>query len=111
MKVLSLFDGMSCCRLALDRAGFEIDKYYASEVDKYAIQVTMANFPDTIQIGDVRNINVDDLPTIDLLAGGSPCQSFSFAGTRKGMSTKEGIKILDLDTYLELKEQGFEFEG
>lgn len=109
MKVLSLFDGMSCGRQALERAGLKVEKYYASEVDKYAIMVTMANYPDTIQLGDVRNVKIDE--PIDLLIGGSPCQSFSFAGKRKGMSTKDSIDILSLEQYLELKEQGFEFEG
>lgn len=96
MKVLSLFDGMSCCRLALDRTGFEIDKYYASEVDKYAIQVTIANFPDTIQIGDVRDVNVDDLPVIDLLAGGSPCfVSGTKVLTTYGYTNIEDVKVGD----------------
>ena len=80
MNVLSLFDGMSCAQLALDRAGIKVDNYFASEVDKFAIKVTQANFPDTVQLGDVTAIQADDLPTIDLLIGGSPCQGFSFAG-------------------------------
>lgn len=80
MNVLSLFDGMSCGQLALERAGIAYDNYYASEVDKYAITVTQANYPDTIQIGDVLDISGEHLPTIDLLIGGSPCQGFSFAG-------------------------------
>jgi DNA-cytosine methyltransferase len=80
MKVLSLFDGMSCGQLALERAGIKVSEYYASEVDKYAIQITHKNFPDTIQLGDVQEIGAEDLPGIDLLIGGSPCQGFSFAG-------------------------------
>ena len=80
MNVLSLFDGMSCGQIALERAGFKVDKYFASEIDKYAIKVTQANYPETIQLGDVRNVKADDLPSIDLLIGGSPCQGFSFAG-------------------------------
>jgi DNA (cytosine-5)-methyltransferase 3A len=111
MNVLSLFDGMSCGQQALERAGFKVDKYFASEIDKYAIQVTMANYPNTIQLGSVVNVNAKDLPKIDLLIGGSPCQSFSFAGKRKGMSTKDEQEILTLDRYLELKEQEYEFEG
>lgn len=82
MNVLSLFDGMSCGRIALDRAGIEVNKYYASELDKYAIKVTQANWPETIQLGDVtkwREWDVD-WSIIDLLIGGSPCQGFSFAG-------------------------------
>lgn len=80
MNVLSLFDGMSCGQLALQRAGIKVDRYFASEIDKYAIQVTQKNFPDTIQLGDVTEVSSVDLPEIDLLIGGSPCQGFSFAG-------------------------------
>lgn len=83
MNVLSLFDGMSCGRIALERAGVEISKYYASEVDKYAIEVAKANYPDTIHLGDVCEVKASDLPDkIDLLIGGSPCQGFSFAGSQ-----------------------------
>lgn len=108
---VSLFDGMSCLQLALNKIGKIPTKYFASEVDKYAMQVTMANFPNTMQIGDVRNVKGSDIGFVHLLAGGSPCQSFSFAGKRKGMSTKDNIEILTLDHYLELKNQNFEFEG
>lgn len=111
MNVLSLFDGMSCGQQALERSGIKVDKYFASEIDKYAISVTMANYPNTIQLGSVVDVDCSKLPQIDFLCGGSPCQSFSFAGKRKGMSTKDEIEILTLDQYLELKEQGFEFEG
>jgi DNA (cytosine-5)-methyltransferase 3A len=111
MNILSLFDGMSCGQQALERAGIEVDNYFASEIDKYAIQVTMANYPDTKQLGSVVNVNGFDLPKIDLLIGGSPCQSFSFAGKRKGMATKCETEILTLEHYLELKADGYEFEG
>jgi len=77
---LSVFDGMSCGRIALERAGIKVDKYYASEIDKHAIKVTQHNYPDTIQIGDVTKVKGTDLPKVDLLIGGSPCQGFSFAG-------------------------------
>lgn len=80
MNVLSLFDGLSCGQIALNRAGVKYDNYYASEIDKYAIQVTQHNYPETIQIGDVTQVKSSDLPKIDLLIGGSPCQGFSFAG-------------------------------
>lgn len=80
MNVLSLFDGMSCGQLALQRAGVKYDNYFASEIDKHAIKVTQHNFPNTKQLGDVRNVRAQDLPKIDLLIGGSPCQGFSFAG-------------------------------
>ena len=111
MNVLSLFDGMSCGQQALERAGIKVNNYYASEIDKYAIQVTMANYPNTIQLGSVINVNGYSLPKIDLLIGGSPCQSFSFAGKRKGMSTKDEQEILTLEHYLQLKNEGYEFEG
>jgi len=80
LTVLSLFDGMSCGQLALQKAGIKVKQYYAAEIDKYAIQVTQANYPDTIQLGDVTKVFAKDLPKIDLLIGGSPCQGFSFAG-------------------------------
>ena len=111
MNVLSLFDGMSCGQQALQRCGFKIDNYFASEIDKFAIKVTMANYPNTQQLGSVVDVNGYDLPKIDLLIGGSPCQSFSFAGKRKGMSTKDEQEILTLEHYLQLKKEGFEFEG
>ena len=80
MNVLSLFDGMSCGRIALERLGIQVDNYYASEIDKYAIQVSQANYPDIIQVGDVTELDTSTLPKIDLIMGGSPCQGFSFAG-------------------------------
>lgn len=80
LKVLSLFDGMSCGQLALQRLGIEVDAYYASEIDKYAIQVTQANFPETIQVGDVCELKAEDYQDVDLILAGSPCQGFSFAG-------------------------------
>ena len=111
MNVLSLFDGMSCGQQALERTGIKVENYFASEIDKYAIQVTMANYPTTQQLGSVINVDGYSLPKIDLLIGGSPCQSFSFAGKRKGMSTKDETEILTLEHYLQLKSEGFEFEG
>jgi DNA-cytosine methyltransferase len=80
INVLSLFDGISCGQIALERQGFEIENYFASEIDKYAMQITMANYPNTKQLGDVKKVTADQLPKIDLLIGGSPCQGFSFAG-------------------------------
>jgi DNA (cytosine-5)-methyltransferase 3A len=84
MNVLSLFDGMGCGQIALNRVGIKYDKYFASEIDKYAIQVTQKNYPNTIQIGSVLDVKGSDLPKIDLLFGGSPCQSFSRAGKGEG---------------------------
>jgi DNA-cytosine methyltransferase len=82
MNVLSLFDGMSCGQIALEKSGFQVGKYFASEIDKYAIKVAKTNYPDMVHLGDVRDVKADDLPQIDLLIGGSPCQGFSFAGKR-----------------------------
>jgi DNA (cytosine-5)-methyltransferase 3A len=111
MNVLSLFDGMSCGQQALERAGIKVNQYFASEIDKFTIKVTMANYPNTIQLGSVVDVNAYDLPKIDLLIGGSPCQSFSFAGKRKGMATKDEIEIHTLEHYLQLKNDAYEFEG
>ncbi len=86
ITVLSLFDGISCGRIALDKANIQIDKYYASEIDKYAIKVSERNYPDIIRLGDIkdwRNWSID-WSKIDLLIGGSPCQGFSFSG--KGLA-------------------------
>jgi DNA-cytosine methyltransferase len=80
MNVLSLFDGMSCGQIALNRAGIEYNNYYASEIDKYAVKVSSDNFPNTIHLGDVTQVKAENLPKIDLLIGGSPCQGFSIAG-------------------------------
>ena len=82
INVLSLFDGMSCGQIALERAGIKVDNYFASEIDKHAIQITQKNYPNTIQLGDVTKIKAKDLPKIDLLCGGSPCQGFSIAGKK-----------------------------
>lgn len=85
MKVLSLFDGISCARVALERAGIPVEEYYASEVDKYAIQISNKNYPDIKHIGDVNNIIAHTEP-FDLLIGGSPCQDLSIAKKdRKGL--------------------------
>jgi DNA-cytosine methyltransferase len=80
MNVLSLFDGMSCGQIALNRLGIKYENYFAAEIDKHAIAVTKANYPNTQHLGDVTKVKGDGLPQIDLLIGGSPCQGFSFAG-------------------------------
>lgn len=82
MNILSTFDGGSCGQQALKELGIPITKYFASEIDKHAIKVTMDNHPNTIQIGDVTKVKGADLPKIDLLIGGSPCQGFSQAGKK-----------------------------
>jgi len=111
MNILSLFDGMSNGQIALNRVGIKYDNYFAAEIDKFAMKVTQTNYPNTIQLGDVTKLDSTNLPKIDLLIGGSPCTDFSFAGKRIGMVTKDKIEITDLETYLQLKEDGFEFEG
>lgn len=88
MNVLSLFDGISCGRVALERAGIKVDTYYASEIDKYAIKITQKNYPDTIQLGDVNDIDFTKFTNkIDLLLGGSPCQDLSIA-----KQNRQGLK-------------------
>lgn len=91
MNVLSLFDGMSCGQIALNRAGVKYDKYFASEIDKHAIQVTQHNFPETIQVGNIIGLDTSTLPKIDLVFGGSPCQSFSRSGDGSGFDGKSGL--------------------
>ena len=87
MNVLSLFDGMSCGQIALNRAEIKYDNYFASEIDEKAMFVAQKNYPNTIQLGDVTKVKGNDLPKIDLLIGGSPCQGFSFAG--KGLNFED----------------------
>lgn len=115
IRVLSLFDGMSCGQIALRDLGFPIEVYYASEIDKFAIAQTQLNFPDTVQLGDVRNIDVDKLcdevGEFDLLLAGFPCTDLSLAGTRRGMSTTTKEKVTSLSQYIDLKDAGFEFAG
>lgn len=110
MRVLSLFDGMSCGQIALKEIGITPEVYYASEIDKFAIKQTQLNFPNTIQVGDVRDLNVEDLGHIDLILAGSPCTDMSFSGKRKGLSTVEGIEIKSLNriTPYEIGRDAFE---
>ena len=102
MNVLSLFDGMSCGQIALNRAGIRYDNYFASEIDKWAIQITQKNYPKTIQLGDVKEIKADNLPKIHLLMGGSPCQGFSFIG--KGLHFEDSRSQLFFEFVRLLKE-------
>lgn len=100
LVILSLFDGISAGRVALNRAGIPVAKYYASEIDKYAISITQKNFPDTIQLGDAtkwKNWDID-WSKIDMVIGGSPCTSFSNAGTMTGFNGESGLFY----TYLEI---------
>ena len=93
MNVLSLFDGMSCGQIALERAGLKVNKYYASEIDKYAIKVTQSNYPNTVQLGDIINWRKWDIDwsSIDLVTGGFPCQAWSVAGKELGDKDKRGM--------------------
>ena len=93
MNILSLFDGISCGQIALERANIKVDKYYASEIEQFAINITQKNYPNTIQLGDVFNIDYSKLEKIDLLIGGSPCTYWSNArakGTGREL-TPDGI--------------------
>ena len=115
IRVWSLFDGMSCASIVLKELNIDVECFISSEIDRHAIKVEKQNFPDMIQVGSVTDISVPELVekygVPDFLCGGSPCQSFSFSGKMKGMSTKQGEEIYTLNRYLELKSQGFEFEG
>lgn len=111
MIVLSLFDGMSCGQIALRGMGIPVTRYYASEVDKFAVHNTLHNFLDTIMLGDVRNVSGKQLGKVDLLMGGSPCQSFSFMGNRVGMKTEDREEVTTIARYMELKQGGFQFLG
>jgi len=112
--ILSLFDGISCGQIALNKVlpPHSIYTYYSCEIDGKAMAITNHHYPDTIQLGDVRNLRRDMIPyDVFLVMGGSPCQCFSFAGKRKGMTTTENIEIHTLKQYLKYKDAGFEFEG
>lgn len=115
IRVWSLFDGMSCASIVLKQLGIEQEVFVSSEIDKAAIKAEKQNFPDMIQVGSVTDIDVAELVdkygVPDLLVGGSPCTDMSFSGTMRGMMTSTKEEVYTLDRYLELKSQGFEFEG
>ncbi len=113
MNVLSLFDGMSCGQLALQKVGVNINTYFASEIKPHAISITQANFPNTIQLGDVTKIKASNLPQIDLLIGGSPCQDFSRANkVQKGVDgEKSGLFWEYVRLLKELKPKYFLLEN
>jgi DNA-cytosine methyltransferase len=102
MNVLSLFDGISCGKVALDRAGIPVTNYFAAEIDKYALAISKKNHTDIVYVGDVTQLRADDLPKIDLLIGGSPCQGFSFAG--KGLNFDDPRSKLFFE-YVRLKNE------
>lgn len=95
ITVLSLFDGMSCGQIDLREAGIKVNKYFASEIDKHAIAQTQHNFPETVQLGSVTEVHAADLPHIDLLIGGSPCQGFSFAGKQLNFNDPRSVLFFE----------------
>ena len=112
MKILSLFDGISCGRIALERAGISVEEYYASEIKEDAIKVSKDNYKDIIHLGDVTKITKDSVGGgIDLLIGGSPCQSFSNAGNREGFNGKSGLFYEYVRLLKELKPKYFLLEN
>lgn len=114
MNVLSLFDGISCGYMALKRAGVSEFTYYASEIDPYALEISKKVSPEIIQLGDVRKINASDLPKIDLLIGGSPCQGFSYLnkGGQEGFDhPQSGLFFEYVRLYKELKPTYFLLEN
>ena len=113
MRVLSLFDGISCGRVALERAGIPVDVYYASEIEPTAIKVTQSNYPDTIQVGDVTKLNTSTLPEIDLLIGGSPCQSLSITmgNKRENLDGKSKLFFEYVRVFNEVKPKWFLLEN
>ena len=113
MNVLSLFDGISCGRVALEKAGIKVDKYYASEIDKHAIKISEKNYPDIIHIGDVTLVNGKDYEGVDLLIGGSPCQSLSItqSKTRQHLDGKSKLFYEFVRIFEESKPKHFIFEN
>ena len=112
IKVCSLFDGCSGTQMALKNLGVEVDQYFSSEIDKYAMQVTQKNFPETIQLGDITDIKGKDLPEIDLIVGGSPCQGFSFAGKQKAFKDERSALFFEFIRLLkEIKPKYFLLEN
>lgn len=112
MVVLSLFDGISCGQVALERASIPVQIYYSSEIEPSSIKVTQDNYPNTVQLGDIRTLTVDMIPhKVDLLLAGTPCTNLSFSGKRQGMVTNQKVKVTTLEQYMSLKQDGFNFSG
>lgn len=114
INVLSLFDGMSCGRIALERAGIKVDNYFAAEIDKYAIKVSKKNYPDIIRLGDVTQWQSWVLPKIDLILAGSPCQGFSLAGKQLAFDdprSKLFFTFIDIATHYAHKDLKFLLEN
>jgi len=115
MNVVSYFDGISCLREAMKQMNFKVENYLSSEINLNAISVSRHNHPDIFHVGNVLDVNPylikEELGTIDLFAGGSPCTDLSGVGQRKGLQTTCGIKIKNLQHYLELTRLGYSFAG
>lgn len=114
MRILSLFDGISCGQVALERAGIPVEVYYASEIDKYAIEITQKNYPNTIQLGDVTKIDFTEfIGKVDLLIGGSPCQSLSItqSKTRQNLAGKSKLFFEFLRAFETIKPKYFLLEN
>jgi len=122
LTVVSLFDGVSGGQQTLKELGISIGDYYASEIEKFPIKVTQDNFPDTIQLGNVKDVYYKDgvlytkneeytIGEVDLVLGGSPCKDLSSSGKQEGMITEEKIELLSLEQYIDLKDRGFKFKG
>ena len=112
MNILSLFDGISCARIALDNLGVNVGNYYASEIDQYAIKVSRKNYPKIINLGDIRDVQASDMPKIDLLIGGSPCQDLSNAQKGLGLEgEKSGLFYEYLRLLKEVKPKYFLLEN
>lgn len=112
MNVLSLLDGISCGRVALERVGISVEKYYASEIDKWAIQVTKKNYPDTIHVGDVKEVSGKDFDGVSLLIGGSPCQGFSYSGKKLNFQDPRSLLFFEFVRILkEVKPRYFLLEN
>ncbi|MDH1883848.1 DNA (cytosine-5-)-methyltransferase [Empedobacter sp. GD03797] len=112
MNVLSVFDGISCAKIALDQLGFKVENYYASEIDKHAINVSKHNHPNIIHLGDIKNIKAQDLPKIDLFIGGSPCQDLSNAQKGLGLEgSKSGLFYEYIRLLREVKPKYFLLEN
>lgn len=95
MNVLSLFDGIACGKVALDRNNIKYNNYFSSEIDQFALAVSKYNHKDIIELGDIKNINSDDLPEIDLMMGGSPCQDLSSAAINEGLNGKRSSLLYE----------------
>lgn len=109
--VISLFDGMGGCRIALEKSGFKNINYLASEIDEAAMNVVLHNYPMTRHIGSVVDIQPGQYGDVFLVTAGSPCTDLSRAGKESGMVTKSGVKVTSLKQYLTLKKQGKKFQG